>query len=75
VDESKPLASADQDAWVALCTSFRAELAKLVPLVPAMRPDEVKTLADTLQAVMWAHHQAETFDKRTELQLQRISPE
>lgn len=56
--------SADQQAWVKLCIDTRNELAKLVPLIPAMKPDEAKTLVSAIQDCMWTHHQAETFDHR-----------
>lgn len=71
--DGEPINSADQDAWVALFTAARAELAKLVPLIPAMKPDEAKILVEAMQAAMWGHHNAETFDKRTELELSRIT--
>jgi len=56
--------SADQRAWVQLCIATRDELAKMVPLIPAMKPDEAKTLVGAIQDCMWSHHQAETFDIR-----------
>lgn len=53
----------------ALCVATRNELAKLVPLIPAMKPDEAKTLVGAIQDCMWTHHQAVTFDHRVEREL------
>jgi hypothetical protein len=66
VSSGEPVPSVDQDAWVSLCIATRDQLAKLVPLIPAMKPDEAKTLVSALQDCMWSHHQAETFDIRVE---------
>lgn len=66
-------ATADQDAWVALWEATRQQFAALVPFVPAMKPDEVKTLVEAMQAAQWGHHQAVTWDKRVELELNRVT--
>ena len=67
------LSSADQDAWVSLVEQTRAKLAEMVPLLPAMKPDEVKAFADTVNALMWTHVKASTFDKAVSLELSRVT--
>lgn len=65
--------TADQDAWVALNEAALTELAKLIPLMSAMKVDELKSFIDTLQAAQWSHFQAATWDKRMELEQARVT--
>lgn len=68
-----PATNADQEAkWIALADSIRAEVEKLVPLMPAMKPEEVKTLIDAAQAALWLDNRARSFEKNIDLELARV---
>lgn len=72
MDESNE-ATATQRKWQAIANELQIELRKLIPLIPAMKPDEAKALAETLESSMWLELNAGLFDKRTELELQKIT--
>lgn len=67
------LTSADQDAWVALAESVRARLAEMVPLLPAMKPDEVKTFIEAVDLAHCLHTRAVLWDKTVELNMARVT--
>ncbi|MDB5310688.1 MAG: hypothetical protein JWO38_4890 [Gemmataceae bacterium] len=71
--DGEPETTADQDAWIALWEQIRLRLGELVPLIPAMKPDEAKQVVDTVLAAQWGHFQALTLDKRVELELARAT--
>lgn len=62
-----------QRGWEAIALRVQAELSKLVPLIPAMKPDEVKTLVDTIDNAMMMHFRAGILDKRRDLELAKIT--
>lgn len=73
MSDSDPVSSADQDAWVSLPPAARVELAKQIPLMGAMKVEELKTFMDAIHAGMFSHFQAMTFDKQVELELRKIT--
>lgn len=71
-DDDAPTTSADQDAWTALADALRSELAKQIPLMGAMKPDEIKTLVEAADSAMWMRIRAGLFDKRIELERNKL---
>lgn len=74
-DDDEPTTSPDQDAWVELATRLRAELAKRVPEVGAMKVDEVAQFVAAVRDAYWLHLLTACWDKKVELELARISAE
>ena len=55
--------SADQIAWVEIAQAIRGQLLGMAELMPAMKPDEVKTFVETAQAAQYLDRNAMTFDR------------
>lgn len=66
------MSSADQDAWVELMHTIREQLAKCVPLMPAMNVEEQKTFLDTINTAFWLEQNAHTWDKDLDLKLAQL---
>jgi hypothetical protein len=64
-------ASAKQRKWEATTSELHAQLRALIPLIPAMKIDEVKTLVNALDDAMWMEFRAGIIDKRAELEQAR----
>jgi hypothetical protein len=64
--DDEPVTSADQDQWCEILAGVRAQLAKMVELMPAMKPDEVSTFVSTVEAAMNAELNAKTRDAALE---------
>ena len=73
ISDDEPVTSADQDAWVSLATAVRAELAKMVPRIPAMTPEEINDLIAAIDGARCSHVNALLFDKLIELESAKTS--
>ena len=60
------MSSATQDQWVEMLEAVRANLAKLIPLMPAMTIDELKTFVETLDSAQWLEIKARCWDSSLE---------
>ncbi len=56
------MASAEQEQWQEICDAFRAQLARTLPLMPAMMPDELLNMANAIDAAMQNEVRATYFD-------------
>lgn len=56
------MTSANQDAWQEIADAVRSQIAKQVPLMPAMKPEEQKDFMDVIQRALWLTHSADTYD-------------
>jgi hypothetical protein len=72
-EDTEPVASADQDSWVDIAQRMRNELAKAVPVMGAMKIDELKVFVDTVQAAFWLNKNAETWDKQIALEMAKVT--
>lgn len=72
MDDGGKVTSAEQDAWTELAIAIRGQLAKQVELIPAMKPDEAKTLVDSAREAFWLHQNAALWDKELELKESRL---
>lgn len=70
--DSEPVSSAEQEAWTDLADAVRSQLAKIVPMIPAMKQDELKSFIETLQAAYWFEHNARLWDKKYDDELKRL---
>ena len=59
-------ASATQMQYQEIAAAVRARLANLVEMMPAMNPDEVKTLIDSVESAFWLEIKAGTYDLHLE---------
>jgi hypothetical protein len=55
--------SVDQDAWIEIARRGRTELEKQIPLMGAMKPEELKTFIGALTDTRWLNEKALVFDK------------
>lgn len=60
------MASAEQDQWVEIADALRGQLARIVPLAPAMSPEELQALVASAWDVYWLDAQARAFDEAAE---------
>lgn len=60
------MASAEQDQWTEICAAFRAQLARIIPLMPAMNPGEIGTMASAINEGMWCEIRAQSYDGAVE---------
>lgn len=58
--------SAEQDQWRDICAAYRAQMAKAVPLMPAMTPEELAALAAAIDAGMENEVKAHSHDEAVE---------
>lgn len=58
--------TAIQTQWEEIAAAVRAQLAKQVELMPAMKTEEVGTLISAIDAALWIEVQAMTWDERIE---------
>ena len=65
-------ASIIQDDWIAISEKLRLETAKRIADIPAMSPEELEKLADALRSVYWLEQLAHSYDKKLDLELQKI---
>ena len=72
-DSHDGIDSVSQDEWIALAESVRRELAKIIPLMNAMTPEEVNKTIQSIYDAMRLELNARTFDKDVELYLNRTS--
>ena len=68
-----PPTSAEQDAWVALAEQVRTQLARAVPLMGAMTPNEAETLVRAVDAATRLHLRALTFDDALARERNRVA--
>jgi hypothetical protein len=59
-------ASAEQDHWKEIAAAVRTQLAKYAALMPAMKPDELKTLVDACREAVRLELDATLFDEEVE---------
>ncbi len=60
------ISSAAQQQWCDITAAVRAQLAKQVELMPAMKPDEIVSLINALDTAMWNEAKAATYDETIE---------
>lgn len=63
-DDTEPVDSADQDAWVNLAERLRARLTSRLKDIPKMKIDDIRILIDSIESVFWFHCDTLLFDKR-----------
>jgi predicted ATPase len=56
------MSSAAEHQWTEIAESLRQVIAKQVPLMPAMKPDEQKQFVDMIGDVFWLEVKANNFD-------------
>lgn len=66
------MATADQDAWLEVAHAVREQLRRLVPLMHAMTPEEVKTFVDAVNQALCLERGAQAFDHDVDLDLARL---
>ncbi len=60
---NEELDSAQQDQWKDICAAARANIAKMVPLIPAMQPGEVASLMTAIDTAMTNEALAASYDQ------------
>lgn len=66
-------ASGLQRRQQATAAMLHDQLRKLIPLIPAMKLDEVKQLVEAIDSTLWLEYKAAIVDKRIELDLKKVS--
>lgn len=56
------MSSAEQDQWTEIAECIRAGLAKLAPLIPAMKIEEISAFVKTCDDAMWLETKAKSHD-------------
>lgn len=69
------MSTAHQDQWVEIAEAIRGQLRKYAELMPAMKPDELKTFVEAVTAAKWLEESARTFDQDVELRERRVTYE
>lgn len=64
--------SADQDAWLAIARAAREQFARQIPMMGAMKPEELKAFIDALGDLRWLELRAHSHDKAIEIELARL---
>lgn len=67
------LTSVDQDAWVELATTARAQMQKRLEGMREMTPTDLNQLAEALQKLRWLEVAARSHDREVELAQARTS--
>jgi hypothetical protein len=65
--------SAERDQWTEIAAAARAHLAKLVELMPAMKPEEITSLMSAIDTAMWNEIRAATYDEAIEERQRSLS--
>lgn len=73
--EDSPETTAQQDSWAELAEVVRDQLRKRAELIPAMETEEVEMFVNACREALFMEINAMTFDKRVELERNRISAE
>lgn len=64
--------SADQDAWLAMARAVREQFAKQIPLMGAMKPEELKAFVEAMGDLRWLELRAHSHDKAIENELAKL---
>lgn len=70
---NEELESAEQTAWKEIADAIRGYIRKMAELMPAMKPEEVKTFIEATRDAMFMNEYASAFDKEVELRKNRFS--
>jgi hypothetical protein len=65
-DNTDPDASAEQIAWTEIADAVRAQVLKMIPYMPAMKPEEAVAFVNMIQAAHYVELNARSFDKAVE---------
>lgn len=70
-EEKDDESSGVQRSWEALADKVRRKLSEQAEYIPAMKPEEVKSLIEAMREAYWIDQYAATFDKRVEVEMSR----
>ena len=62
-----------QRSWELIAREVRVELRKLIPLIPSMKPEELKPFIESLDSAQWMEFKAMVLDKRVDLELMKVT--
>ena len=71
--DDDPDTTADQDQWMDLARAVRAGLMKQAALLSAMTPEEIKAFIEACRDALFLEVNASSFDKRVELEQNRVT--
>ncbi len=63
---TEELTSPEQDSWSEISEAIRMHIRKRAELLPAMKPDEVKTFIESAQSALWLEKCSVTYDVEVE---------
>jgi hypothetical protein len=66
------VSSVAQDEWESIAESVREQFRKQIPLMAAMKPEELSAFLEALRKARWLEEDARTFDKDVELKLSKL---